>query len=755
MSNSLHKGSIWRKWDLHVHTPASALRHSLGDNWDQYVEKLIEATQKHGISAIATADYFTIDGYKKLLKYYDHTNHTLSINEKSVPLYLIPGVELRLNVFNSTEESINLHLFFDPDYCSSDFITQNFLEELSIVYRGSTGLPLKQQNLLAIGKSITDNTSVNYGQNFGSIDEGVRTDYIRKAIRAITLSYSNIDEALKAIDEIFEKQSLPPKAYLIAVVGKGHGGINTLKWFEENKQFSRAGLIREHLTHQADIVFSNDPVDRNFYLGNHEDTPASEIEDRFSQLKPCIWGSDADTLEKLLHPSNGNSLNYTWIKGDVSFEGFKQIIYEPELRVRVQQDDPSEEETFAKIEKLQINFPADLKIKDKESAEAISFCIQGKQEVNFSSNLTCIIGGRGSGKSTLVHILYNLISSRDTEKLLRINSPLFNLQFGVKDGLTKVRSLTSSDIPSSTEFFLQNEVEKFAKDITEMSNLVRTRLYGLSAVDDVEHDLKGLETEWQNFSTAIDELIGAYDEIARINQEIGLLNKDKTTLKKQTDIIKSEEYKSIQKEIEEIASHISAFDTYEKEYKQIIGEITKFVKSIERYDWSKYEGQSVLTALSAELENKKSEITTAFEKAKKKYTDADYSTKLNDKKTQLKKFLKDKGLSSENIGEVATATQEIADLEEKIKTLVRERIPYEEIYAQKDEYLAKYKEAYTSFKKNFEKVKEKLQTSLINLKFDEQETNISFNLKTNDQLLKDAVAEFIKNNEHIKDYVEG
>ena len=63
---------------------------------------------------------------------------------------------------------------------------------------------------------------------------------------------------LKGIDEIFEKQKLPPKAYLIAVVGKGRGGINSLKWFEDNKSFSRSGLIREHLTHQTDIIFSND-----------------------------------------------------------------------------------------------------------------------------------------------------------------------------------------------------------------------------------------------------------------------------------------------------------------------------------------------------------------------------------------------------------------------------------------------------------------------------------------------------------------
>lgn len=65
------KGSIWRKWDLHVHTPASALAHSLGNSWDIYVERLIEAAKAHNIAAIATADYFTIEGYNQLLSYYN------------------------------------------------------------------------------------------------------------------------------------------------------------------------------------------------------------------------------------------------------------------------------------------------------------------------------------------------------------------------------------------------------------------------------------------------------------------------------------------------------------------------------------------------------------------------------------------------------------------------------------------------------------------------------------------------------------
>ncbi len=744
VENMPAKGSIWRKWDLHVHTPASALNHSLGNDWNTYVERLIDAIVSHQIAVIATADYFTIDGYEKLLTYYDKNNRKLSINQKSTSLYLIPGVELRLNIFNSDEDSINLHILFDPDCCSNDFIRQNFLEQLTVDYRENIGLPLKSQNLLAIGESITKNGQADYGKDFSSLDSSTKNDYIRKALKTITLSYRDIDEALKAIDEISKKQNLSHKDYLIAVVGKGHGGIHSLRWFEENKRFSRAGLIREHLTHQANIIFSNDPKDCDFYLGKRDDTPMEEIEDRFSRLKPCVWGSDAHDLNKLLHPSNGNTLDYTWIKSDASFEGLKQIIYEPELRVRIQQDNPNEKETFAKIENLEINFPDSLKIKNKESNEAIPFCIQGKKDMLFSSNLTCIIGGRGSGKSTMIHILYNLISSRDLEKLTNVNSPLFNLQLEGRDTLSKIRSLTKSDIPSSTEFFLQNEIEKSAKDIMAMSNLIRSRLYSLSGIDDASKGLKQLEDEWGRASTANDSLISAYDELARIDNNIETLEKQKTTLKKQTDVIKSKEYKALQDEIEMIASHISSFDTYEKEVKRITNEIGELVKSIKRLDWNKHKGQSILDSLSIELDDKKSKIEIAFKEAQEKYTSANYAIQLIEKKEQLKQFLENKGLSPENIGEVTSATQQIADLEERIREFTQGRNVYQEIYDQKDELLKNYKEAYSTYRQKFESVVRKLQTNLSQLRFDDQETNITFYLKTNHQLLKDVLTNYIK-----------
>lgn len=740
-----NRGSQWKKWDLHVHTPASELEHSLGTNWDAYVERLIESAQRHQIAAIATADYFTIEGYDILLKYYNDTTHLLSVKDQSVPLCIIPGVELRLNIFNRQDESINLHVFFDPGNCSSRFITQNFLEELRIDYHGSSAL-LKEQNLWAIGKSVNDGTKEDYGYDFSRFELNTLSQYTREALKVITLPYSSLDEALKNIDEILEKKNLPPKTYLVAVVGKGHGGISSLKWFEDNKNFSRAGLVRENLTHQADMIFSNSPMDRKFYLGERVDTPPSEIETRFRKLKPCVWGSDGHSLENLLHPSNGNTFDYTWIKTDVSFEGLKQITHEPELRVRVQCDNPNEEEIYARIETLALDFPDDLKIRDKGSTEEIPFCIQGRQSIALSSNLTCIIGGRGSGKSTLIHLLYNLDQGREIDRLAEVNSPLFDLQLGSKDVLGKIRSLTKADTPPRTEFFLQNEVEKFAKDINQMSTLVRARLYGLSAIDDTTKNLHQIEEEWQATVDPMDELISSYDKIVRVDQQIAAVQKQRNTLRKQTQVIGSEEYKNLQDEIKQLADKISAFETYTQEQGRISLEISTLIKNIKRLEWNQYEAQSVLNALTVELESRKAQLQESFDRERKKHKEAGYATQLNNQKAQLKAFLKEKRIPSENIGEIARATEQITALDAQIKSLERERAPHQEVSDRKTDTLLAYKQAYSLYESAFGKVAEKLQQSLGGLKFDDQETNISFQLQTNDQALRDLSADFIKQN---------
>ena len=95
---------------------------------------------------------------------------------------------------------------------------------------------------------------------------------------------------------------------------------------------------------------------------------------------------------------------------------------------------------------------------------------------------------------------------------------------------------------------------------------------------------------------------------------------------------------------------------------------------------------------------------------------------------------------------MAAATQQIAELDGQIKELQQERIPHQEVYDRKDTTIEEYRGAYSAYKGEFDAVTSKLRSSLENLTFEDKQTTISFELRSNDQLLKDEVAEFIKSN---------
>ena len=71
------RGSLWRRWDLHIHTPCSfhqrfkipdeEKEYYGNDVWEKYIEEL-ENVPKN-VKVIGITDYFLIEGYKKVLDY--------------------------------------------------------------------------------------------------------------------------------------------------------------------------------------------------------------------------------------------------------------------------------------------------------------------------------------------------------------------------------------------------------------------------------------------------------------------------------------------------------------------------------------------------------------------------------------------------------------------------------------------------------------------------------------------------------------
>ena len=74
-----------------------------------------------------------------------------------------------------------------------------------------------------------------------------------------------------------------------------------------------------------------------------------------------------------------------WIKADKTFEGLKQVIFEPKQRVRIQALKPHQKAGYQVIESVKI-----------------SHTNFNSQTIYFNQNLSSIIGGRSTGKSILL-----------------------------------------------------------------------------------------------------------------------------------------------------------------------------------------------------------------------------------------------------------------------------------------------------------------------------------------------------------------
>lgn len=359
-----YKGSEWNKWDLHIHTPESGMANEFGNDWDKYVQSLFKSAIANNIVAIGITDYFTIDGYKKLLIDYlgddDKLNSLFTPAEVSVikNITIFPNVEFRLKTIVNRSR-INYHIIFSNEVSIED-IEENFLHEIEFVYEG---LPfdtpnkrkLKRRNLEEHGRSIKEQQEGFNGSDF-----------------TVGCTTAVIDE--QQITEILSKHKDKFEGKYIIVIPVDED-LSKISWRGQDH------MVRKYFYQVANMFFATNKGTIDFGLGKKHE----RVEDylcEFKTFKPCICGSDAHSLDSLCDFSNG--LN-CWIKAEPTFEGLMQVLYEPEERVKIQQGIPDEKNLYQIIESVTLNEDG---------------FWQGT--IHLNPNLNTIIGGRSTGKSSLL-----------------------------------------------------------------------------------------------------------------------------------------------------------------------------------------------------------------------------------------------------------------------------------------------------------------------------------------------------------------
>jgi hypothetical protein len=390
MHNKYPSGSEWRKWDFHIHTPASVLNNQFGDNWDEYVKTLFRKAIENEIAAIGITDYFNIEGYKKIKKEYLSSESRLEklFNddeiEKIKNIMVFPNIEFRINkLVISGEENltwnnkVNLHLLLSDEIEIED-IEENILHCLTFEDLGdpdfkSQNSTLTMRNLGNLGKRLKQEH-----QKFRSKSD------IFVGIMNASINDSHLLDQLNTKKETFEGK------YLIGL--SADEDLSLVSWN------SQGHLSRKVLIQKSNFLFSSNINTIKFGLGYFHSTKENFINE-FRSLKPCIWGSDAHDFKRLFKPDEEK---YTWIKANPTFEGLKQIIYEPQYRVIVNENKPESKTSYLVIDKARF------------MDNTVNKCFDPNW-ISFNQNLNIIIGGKSSGKSLL---LYHIAKSIDRKQVL-------------------------------------------------------------------------------------------------------------------------------------------------------------------------------------------------------------------------------------------------------------------------------------------------------------------------------------------------
>ena len=358
------RGSEWRRWDLHIHTPQTKKNDQFvgstpQEKWDKFYEDILsyinseDPTKK--VAVLGITDYFSIDNYRKVIS-------DGRITDKFE--LILPNIEMRITPVSS-KAAMNIHFICNPMIVSQ--LDVKLFSQLTFKHSNGQTFHAVKDDFIKLGQLY---------------DTTLKDDAAyKKGIEQFVVDLSNLKKILEEDKDLSDN-------VIVAVSNSSNDGASGIGNPSRPNVNSDLTVIRDDLCYFADIIFSATESSVKYFLGEGSLTK-EEIVQKYGRLKPCVHGCDAHKNSDILSPNNNR---YCWIKADCTFEGLKQIIYEPQERVKICDVHPEKKRDYNVIDKITIS-------DDRFSPAPIVF----------NPNLTCFIGGKSTGKSIILNNMARLI----------------------------------------------------------------------------------------------------------------------------------------------------------------------------------------------------------------------------------------------------------------------------------------------------------------------------------------------------------
>jgi ABC-type lipoprotein export system ATPase subunit len=400
------RGSEWRQWDLHVHTPASfhweGPRFVPGDDAhnNKIIDDMIAALNEAEPQVFAFMDYFHFDGWFALKR---------RLNDPDSPRLLktvFPGIELRLCA--PMRGRLNAHVIFSneiPDQHLIDFLSHQSVELIN--------RPLSEDALRQYARRAAADKLALHSFKKSEVDAD---DQI--ALQAgYNIAELNCEDYKRAIRKVPDGLAV---GYMAFSTNDGLADIERNEHYAYTLSLFEASPIFETRDYDLWAAFAGVSTE-----GNKKWISGFQAALR-NVPRLAVSGSDSHRFRGVAGDNNKRgygdypSNKTTWIKADPTWQGLLQAIREPAKRSFIG-NRPPKLELVKSLKTFYIDKVAITKKADSSFAED---WLDGV-EVQLNHDLVAIIGNKGSGKSALADIIALLGNSQQQKHFSFLQSKRF------------------------------------------------------------------------------------------------------------------------------------------------------------------------------------------------------------------------------------------------------------------------------------------------------------------------------------------